>query len=146
LSIIYDALKKSQQARASGKVRVATAVKQRMTRKNVMIILLLLTSIFVITATISITGQLTKTKKLSENKVIPKPKPPAPVAIASAPRLMLEGVFLSENEKLALINHHAYHEGDTVNGMQVINIAFDKVTLKNNTHSIQLRSVMTQLD
>lgn len=143
MSIIYDALKKSQQARA-GKSRVTAAVKQRITKKNMLIVLLLLTSIFVITATISITGKLIK---LSENKVVvaPKPKAPAPV-IASAPRLMLEGVFLSDTERLALINHHAYHEGDSINGMKVVNIAFEGVTLKSNTHSVQLRSVMTQLD
>lgn len=145
MSIIYDALKKSQQVRSSRKTRVAVAVKQRITRKNVIIMLLLLTTIFVISATITISGRLINNAKLSENKPIAKPRPPV-VAIARAPRLMLEGVFLSSTEKLAMINHHTYHEGDTVNGMQVVNIAFDQVTLKNNTHSIQLRSVMTQLD
>ena len=142
MSIIYDALKKSQHARAN-KSQIAVAQRPRLTRKNVIITLLILTSLFVVAATITITNQHAKNAALSQKKVVPvKPI----VAIAQAPRLMLEGVFLSENEKLAMINHHTYHEGDNVHGMQIVNIAFDQVTLKNNNRLIKLRSVLTQLD
>ncbi len=143
MSIIYDALKKSQHARAA-KVQVSIARKPVNRRKQIIMISLIMTCLFVIVATLTMNGQ-PAIARFAKNDVIIKPTPAA-LAMASGPRLMLEGVFLSENERLAMINHRAYHEGDNINGMQVVTIAFDQVTLQNKSRSLVLRSALTQFD
>lgn len=141
MSIIYDALKKSQQARAA-KAPIAVARKKRINRKQAMISLLVLTTIFMIVTALTMTrGKSLSLPLLSRHEI----KPTA-IALNAAPRLMLDGVFLSDTEKMAMINRHSYHEGDSVNGMKVVSIAFDKVQLKNQTHSIILRNALTELN
>lgn len=143
MSIIYDALKKSQQARA--KLHVKAVRMPRNKRKNMIMMLLILSCIFaiitslLIPATASLSLPMTSRHSTSQKQQIMP-------YIAAKPRLMLEGVFLSDTEKLALINHRAYHEGDYVNGMKIVSIAFDQVELKNKYSSIKLRSALTQLD
>jgi hypothetical protein len=150
LSIIYDALKKSQKTRAA-KSRTPTArvIARKLAdkRKHVLFTLLILTSLFFIITALTMTGGSSLRLKLISKKAPPPVKvQPVVVKLAAAPRLMLDGVFLSEREKLAMINHHSYHEGDTINGMQVVSIGFDEVELKGNSRSIKLRSALTQLD
>ncbi len=141
MSIIYDALKKSQKAR-SARAPSVVSITRHLNRKKMIMVLVIGVALFATTATLLLTGPSTSASILSQNTVKTLPVP----VIASAPRLMLEGVFLSENERLAMINHHTYHEGDRVNGMQVMSIAFDQVTLQNKSRSLTLRSALTQLD
>jgi hypothetical protein len=146
LSIIYDALKKSQKTRAIGsRLKIARIPKNR--RAQMIAVLLFLTSLFVVVATIKLSSQPTKAPIMQGARVI-KQSAPLQTAAANvvAPRLLLDGVFLSDKEKLAMINHRAYHEGDLINGMQIVSIAFDEVTLKNNARSLTLRSSITQFD
>lgn len=142
MSIIYDALRKSQQARAA-KAPVVVARRLKIQRKNILITLLILTAIFAVLAALTIPGgpSLKLPSLLGKKKV----QPPAPV-VAVIPRLMLDGVFLSDTEKLAMINRRSYHEGDSISGMKVISIAFDQVTLRGKTHSVTLRNTLTQLN
>lgn len=142
MSIIYDALKKSQQARAA-KAPIAVARKKRINRKHVMITLLVLTTIFMIAAALSMTGGSSLSLPLLGRQSPPKS---TAVALNAAPRLMLDGVFLSDTEKMAMINRRSYHVGDSVSGMKVVSIAFDQVQLKNQTHSIILRNALTELN
>lgn len=118
------------------------SITRHLNRKKMIMVLVIGVALFATTATLLLTGPSTSASILSQNTVKTLPVP----VIASAPRLMLEGVFLSENERLAMINHHTYHEGDRVNGMQVMSIAFDQVTLQNKSRSLTLRSALTQLD
>ncbi len=41
------------------------------------------------------------------------------------------GVFLADNDKIALINHHYYHLGDNLDGMQIVQIDLNDVTVRN---------------
>lgn len=142
MSIIYDALRKSQQARAAKAPVVVTARRPKIQRKNIIITMLILTCIFTILAVVTIPGgpSLKLPSLLGQHKAQPA------AIVASAPRLMLDGVFLSDTEKLAMINRRSYHEGDSVSGMKVISIAFDQVTLRGKTHSVTLRNALTQLN
>ena len=150
MSIIYDALKKSQKTRAAkSKPTTARVIALKIAdkRKHIIITLLILTCLFCIVAAFTISGGSSlRLALISKNSPPPVKLQPVVVKIAAAPRLMLDGVFLSEKEKLAMINHHSYHEGDMINGMQVVSIGFDEVELKNNARSIKLRSALTQLD
>lgn len=140
MSIIYDALKKSQQARAA-KAPITVARRPKIQRKNIITTLLILTVIFTILAAFMPGGPSLKMPSL-----IGQNKTQAPIIVASAPRLMLDGVFLSDTEKLAMINRRSYHEGDSVSGMKVISIAFDQVQLRGKSHSVTLRNTLTQLN
>lgn len=143
MSIIYDALKKSQQARTA-KAPIAVARKKRANRKHVMITLLALTTIFMIVAAFTMSGGSSLHLPLLGHKS--PAKAANSIALNAAPRLMLDGVFLSDTEKMAMINRRSYHVGDSVNGMKVVSIAFDQVQLKNQTHSIILRNALTELN
>lgn len=143
MSIIYDALRKSQQARAAKAAPIAVARRlPKIQRKNIIITLLILTCIFTILAVVTIPGgpSLKLPSLLGHNKAQPA------AIVASAPRLMLDGVFLSDTEKMAMINRRSYHEGDSINGMKVISIAFDQVKLRGNSRSVTLTSELTQLN
>lgn len=143
MSIIYDALKKSQEARAA-KIQITRRPRKLkvIKRKNIIITMLILTTIFTIIAAFTTPGSPALKLPMFGRKNV---KPPVQ-AIAAAPRLMLEGVFLSDTEKLAMINHRSYHEGDSINGMQVVSIAFDQVKLGNKQRSVVLRTALTQLN
>jgi len=146
LSIIYDALKKSQKARAKSQ-RITVMRMPGNRRTQIIATLLLLTGLFVMAVAIKLIATTTKPELAQNIQPVKLPAAlPAAVEAASAPRLLLEGVFVSEREKLAMINHHAYHEGDLLNGMQVINISFEQVTLKGKSRSLTLRSDLTQFD
>lgn len=146
MSIIYDALKKSQQARAAKKTPITFVRKQRISRKNMILTLLILTCMFasVMIFTMSTESAL-KLPILGQKLSSAKPVPIA-LRVKAAPRLMLDGVFLSDTEKLAMINRRSYHEGDVISGFKVVSIAFDQVRLKDKSRSITLRNALTQLN
>lgn len=66
---------------------------------------------------------------------------PFPVAAASSQnRLMLNGVLISDEQKIALINNQPYHLGDMVDDMEIVSIELNTVTLKNAFHTMVLRT------
>ncbi len=154
MSIIYDALKKSQKARATQSTRIRKQLRMprlpritvmKVDRKNLIMVLLILTSLFIMAMMLTMqeppgANRLFAQQQFVKKRVLAKAK------LTPSPRLMLEGVFLSDNEQLAMINHHTYHVGDKVNDMQVVNIALDEVTLQDKKHSVVLRNTITALD
>jgi hypothetical protein len=166
LSIIYDALKKSQKARATQSPqprrqlrmpnipnmprmpripRIPRISVMKVNRKNMILMLLILTSLFIMAMMLTVQDPPGASHLFAQEQFVKKPLL-AKASTTSSPRLMLEGVFLSDNEQLAMINHHSYHVGDKVNGMQVVNIALDEVTLQDKKHSVVLRNTITALD
>lgn len=53
-------------------------------------------------------------------------------------KLAVDGVLLSYTENLVMINKHLYHVGDTVGGMRIVSIEFDKVRLEGGNQSLNL--------
>ena len=47
-------------------------------------------------------------------------------------QLMLNGIFVSDEDKMALINHQTFHVGDLVENFKIVSIEVDKVKLENN--------------
>ena len=54
--------------------------------------------------------------------------------------LVLNGVLLSDEEKLALINNKTFHVGDMVGGMRIVSIDFNSVKLANGGQLMTLRT------
>lgn len=55
---------------------------------------------------------------------------------------ILNGVFVSEDEKVAMVDNRFFSIGDSIDGMKVISIESDKIKLQNNSGVIELRIVV----
>ena len=156
MSIIYEALKKSQKTRAAGtkhkpamRVNVAKIARWRppqVSRKNMILISAILSAMFFTLYFLSAQTPPGSHLMFSQEKFVVKPLAANAIKRLPMPHLNLECVFLSENEKLAMINHHSYHVGDKINGMSITSIAMDRVTLQDKQRSLVLRSAMAELD
>lgn len=52
---------------------------------------------------------------------------------------LVTGIFISENTKVALIDNQFYNIGDTIDGMEIISIEPESVRLKNTQTTLDLR-------
>lgn len=55
--------------------------------------------------------------------------------------LKLTGVFIADHEKIALINNQSYHLGDLVDGKKIISITLDQVKMNDGRTTFTLRSI-----
>lgn len=133
VSIIYDALQKTQQ-------RLGHTNKEKNQKRFdwldlCFIVIIVLLIIAVIWAYFPKKSPVIK-KSLTS---LPAPQQtdlqltPKPVV-----RLLLQGVFLSNNEKVALINNQTLHVGDSIQGKKVISISFDQVKLQDENGILTL--------
>lgn len=60
-------------------------------------------------------------------------------------KVAFEGVFVTDNARIALINKKSLHLGDSVNGMKIVAINQDTVDLQTDTGVLQLRAGATYL-
>lgn len=60
-------------------------------------------------------------------------------------KIAFEGVFLSDNAKIALINKQSLHVGDVIDGMRVVAINQDTVDLQNENGTVELKAGATYL-
>ncbi len=67
------------------------------------------------------------------------PMPPINFDMGYNNNFTLNGVMLSNLDKIAMINNQAYHLGDIVNGMKVVNIDANSVTLQDGQRTVILR-------
>lgn len=58
----------------------------------------------------------------------------------AVPHLSLNGVFISEKIKMAMINNHMYKTGDLVEGMKIISIRYQRVVLADGERKIVLNN------
>lgn len=155
MSIIYEALKKSQKIRSASKpepkVKAIPAKRHGNARNHLIITLLFLTCLFTIymAATMphgKLLPSLSMTKKTinhdaaaATKRALAKREP-----VFIIPKLRLDGVFLSNREKMAMIDNKAYHLGDEVKGMKLVSITLDKVKLKHKKQTLTLRNTWAQ--
>ena len=55
-------------------------------------------------------------------------------------KFILNGVFLSDDEKVALINNQSYHVGDTLDGMKIVGIDLNSVKFKLSNQILVLKA------
>ena len=122
MSIIYDALQKTQ------KIQTAEETIQKKSNKRPLrTIVLLLATMIVFIIFISTDPSLIKWSH----------RQPAP--LVSNTKLNLNGVFLSDDTKVAMINNHLFHVGNTVNNMRIVSIDYEGVKLANGKNIIFLQ-------
>ena len=131
MSIIYDALQKTQEQRQNDHKTSDTSDTVDINKKSfawvkvisfVLFVSFILAGIFLF---------------LPKKQVVPKK--PANIVLAPAPNLILNGIFVSENEKIAAINNQFFHQGDTVLGMKITAISPNSVALKNDKRIMVLQ-------
>lgn len=161
MSIIYDALQKTQHNRANKRDKYFQETGRRIDLLDIALLVIIAALVVVI-----VTGYYPKlvTKKyISRPLVHPMVRvvPPAvkrvvpivqqPVIHVSVPiktemayqgKLVLNGVFLSGQEKLALINNQSFRLGDTVDGMKIINIDMNSIKLNNANGTFVMRMIV----
>ena len=55
-----------------------------------------------------------------------------PQNVSSATTVTVGGIMTNGNQKVALINNKVYAEGDEINGMKILKISFDEVTVTDH--------------
>lgn len=134
MSIIYNALKKTQENLQAQQNIPPSKFKTRLPWIDILIVLFIVFLLikaggFYYPKMKSLLSSSTINANQTKNTVPPK---------ENQVKLILNGVFISEQEKVALINNQPMHIGDTVQGLKVIAIEPDKVKLKSDTDIIVL--------
>lgn len=163
MSIIYDALQKTQQKRESRYGRNSFILERRsfsVRQFNTVLLLLILCLMSYLTyqsfhilpkrqsqpITVQAKSIVNPIVKPTVAPVVAEQSPPPlPQAIPSSPSvsgqtLVLNGVYVSDQEKLALINNKTFHLGDVVDGLKIVEIEFNRVTLQSKTGALVLTS------
>jgi hypothetical protein len=55
-------------------------------------------------------------------------------------KLTLNGVLLADQEKIAMVNNQPYHLGDSIEGMKIVSIELNSITLQDGTRTMVLRT------
>ena len=141
MSIIYDALQKIQQSRE--KKRDGSPFLNQLTQiswidmgLSICIGALMLALAFVTFPSLKMYAESLLGK--SATVVIPS-GPPIFNATEYKNKNSLNGIFVSPTEKTALINNQFFKIGDHVDGMKIVSIENDGVTLRNNEATLVLR-------
>jgi hypothetical protein len=140
VSIIYRALQKTQKAREK---KITTPVQQKLILPSHW----LLTSLIAVSAVLVTVLCLTYAPALKQH-LLTNAKP---IKAAAAPAMqmvinedkfktqyVLNGIFLSDNSKIAMINNQYFHVGDALDGMRIVHICDKDVKLKNQNQTITL--------
>lgn len=150
MSIIYEALKKTQKKRqimassqmaepkASPKIRIHQF--QRLDLIDGAIVVLLISLLMAIAYQWQ---QRTHGKKIATVSAKPVAKviaPPKIDLVSYKQNHLLNGTFISKSDSFALINNKPFHLGDTVDGFKVVDLQLNYVKLKNDENVIILKS------
>lgn len=162
MSIIYEALKKVQgksdaaaavPAQPAGKASDANGVLKKSTAVRTIIFLLVFLALgmflieIVINRWFAARAKKEKTSPIAASYTLPvaekiELKEPAPSVESSAvqPQLVLNGIVLSEDGNIALINDQILKAGDDIDGARVEEISENQVVLSFETRRITLKA------
>ena len=128
MSIIYEALKKTQKHIEQNKVTLANTKVILPAKKRWWAVGGLSTTFIAL----CLVSYYLPGKPVADTR---------PLIVAEAPigKMQLTGVFVSDAEKIAVINDRMVHEGDMVGTMRVIRIDIESVALQRGHKVIELR-------
>lgn len=148
MSIIYEALKKTQRNREyrsmPARERIAVRNLDWLDKGLVGTIFLLSFIILWMYIPHMVRHHAPLTAAFTAKAVTPvSQQAQAPVqqeAAIATNNLTLNGVLLSDSDKIALINNRTYHVGDNVEGLKIVSIEFDNVRLRKGHNLVTLRT------
>jgi hypothetical protein len=140
VSIIYDALQKTQRNRSLNRDnQVGANYGMRLVDKGLLGAVILL-SVFVIVAYWPIIAKHF-TQTASVKSAVPTTQESPQLVVQPAPAgLVLNGVLMSDQNQTALINNQFYHLGDLVGGMRIVDIELNNVRLQDGTKIVVLKT------
>jgi hypothetical protein len=153
VSIIYEALQKTQNNRSiepKAKLKNSFRHVKWFDMGMLMIIILLFTIVLyayfpylkkAFTHT-QAKPNLAKTVPAMTKKNVASKTTPTLFATGKSGNIILNGVFLSDQDNFAMINNQALHVGDIIEGMTITKIEFDKVQLHDEKMNLILRSAV----
>jgi len=128
VSIIYDALNKTQQIRElkNKKETQNFSLKWLMFSISLIFLFCILLLLFFLFRQPEMTPVVVKKRDMPIAQKLPSSS------------YVLSGVFISNNQQLAIINHRYYHVGDQIDGMNIIGMNINEVKLKDKDHVLIL--------
>jgi hypothetical protein len=141
VSIIYDALQKTQRNRSVSRDIYPDRANYRARWIDIgLIAAVVLLSAFVIYAYWPlITNHFKHASSVKTATVGAKESPPL-VAAPVPDNLVLNGVLMSDQNQTALINNQFYHLGDAVGGMRIVSIELNNVKLQDGNKIVILKT------
>jgi hypothetical protein len=152
VSIINEALKKTQQQRKQAKEKRAHAVAveasmdqpEETWRSNPnpsRMALWMIASLLTVAASLAIieVSNYQGFTNIKQIVLAGMNKSKSKVSVA------LDGVIVSDNTRIAFINKQAMHVGDVVNGMTIVAINLDTIRLQNEKEIVELNTGATYL-
>jgi hypothetical protein len=133
VSIIYDALNKTQEIRQN---KTGQNKKPKFSRLKENIKIIIFTILFIsILSTIII---YFNHHYLHKHPIAITANRPTLTTYHAAKSYQLDGVFLSDHHQVAIINHAYYHIGDKLDGMKVVSLSANEVKLKDHDKVLTL--------
>lgn len=155
MSIIYNALQKTQENRAQENLTKENLESKRNTsdvvshlifsarfKKISVLVLAFLFSLFILTQYVILKKRLPHASDAKSSASLVKTDKTTKPINQPYRELELNGVFVSNQNKIAMINNQAFGLNDTVDGMKIIAIDLHSVKLKNEKGVIVLHSAI----
>lgn len=138
MSIIFDALQKSQHRLTKGQL---TDSYPHSTAKRIIAeaFLFLCLAVFSTLPPAAVSSWLFPAQPLLISEKKPEPLAPPPM---TTDNLVLNGIFFSGRVKVAMINNQLLAEGDKVGGMRIEHIGQSDVDLTDGLRHLKLKSLM----
>lgn len=133
MSIIYDALNKTQEIRQN---KTGQHKKSKFSRLKDNIKIIIFTILFI--SLLSIIIIYFNHHYLHKHPLAITANHPSLVTYHAAKSYQLDGVFLSDHHQVAIINHAYYHIGDKLDGMKVMSLSTNEVKLKDRDRVLTL--------
>lgn len=146
MSIIYEALQKTQRNRQNKLNNDKFVNAEIVTRRFDLFDLILISIIMCLLSAVvylyhSHFSVKTPAKPIPSATVASNEVPTVQVTEAvSTPQLTLNGVLVSDADKIALINNQPLHTGDTISGMKIVSIELNEVVLQQGTQRLVLHN------
>jgi len=152
VSIIYEALQKTQIEDA---LQHTPSSQNEMTRDDwidvsISLIIAFLLAIIIVAHYPQFNSKSKAILEVPDDIVKPVIKPATNPKIIAVPfdeaayklNHILNGVFVSDEEKIAMVNNRFFNIGDNIDGMKVISIEPDKIKLQHTHGIMELRIVV----
>ena len=143
MSIIYDALQKTQKNRENKQSHSIGMSPKRSQWLDVILGVVIVSLLVFVVVGYYPRWSAKKAVVIQPKSVVAAIQPVVKrsVEIPYKGNLVLNGVFISDQEKLALINNQSLHVGDTVEGMKIVSVSQSSVKLRKEGQVFVLRTV-----
>jgi hypothetical protein len=142
VSIIYDALQKTQRNRSMSRDHYQDHATHRMrwVDKGLLAAVVLLSGFVIYAYGPVVIKHFKQSASAKPAAAVAAPQAAQSVMEAAPTDLVLNGVLMSDQNQTAVINNQFYHMGDLVGGMRVVAIELNNVRLQDGNKIVMLKT------